>query len=326
MKRRFYRFSCECNNYILFSKIYSVSIMVKIMTSMKQALIALGIMTIILSIMSWSLYFICHNGYSTDDGRDRSEGNALISHSNETTDFSDNVIRTINADENENSSVHEEINEENEYLKSHSSSHWSSDSPEIFFHVENKTNTDLMIRINDGVTCTIPKVPMDSSAIWAGLTIYPNGSISYNNKVYDMIYYEGKFVDSYPISNQGWVISKIGENMFVKDQKVNENDLLDLLMNEMSVSGLTNYEIEFVLNRIVQNDMLDCNDHYLTIRYIPQKNVDEVINLSSSIDFQIMRRHFLIEETDECIPLVDPIFEPIPIGPNIIHETAVNRI
>lgn len=80
-------------------------------------------------------------------------------------------------------------------------------SPEIFIHTDQEVTLDLTVRIEDGVTKTIPEVDMGREAVWKDLTVRPDGIIEFEGDRYPFLYYEGVFIDRYPDSDQGWAIS-----------------------------------------------------------------------------------------------------------------------
>jgi hypothetical protein len=79
------------------------------------------------------------------------------------------------------------------------------------------------------------------------------------------------------------------------------------------------------MNRIDTGGMLDFDGVYLAIRYIPENKVDLTISLETSVPFEVMRRHFLIEETEGPVILAEPVLEPALLGSCVIHDVAVNR-
>ncbi len=199
------------------------------------------------------------------------------------------------------------------------------DSPEIYFHVNEDMLVDISVNIAGGVTKTIPEIPMDTEAEWNDVLVGPDGLILYNGQKYSMLYYEGIFVDSYGPSNMGWVVENVDGALYFEGVMVTENSLMHIFVNKMRSSGLKDNEIEFLIERVLEKEMLDFDSQYLLIRYIPQSSVDEAIQLEVPEIFSVMRRHFLLESTDEHIQLHDPEFNMVFDG-NIIHETAVNRI
>ncbi|UCH88726.1 MAG: hypothetical protein JSV49_10820 [Thermoplasmata archaeon] len=198
-----------------------------------------------------------------------------------------------------------------------------TDSPEIYFHVEDKVKVDITVEIKDGVTKTIPEIQLGNKVTWENLLIDKNGVINYNDNEYEFLYYEGRF--HYAPSNYGWLVTKIDEQLFLNDNLVTEQELLEFIKIQMRDSGLHENEIEFLIDRITQNKMLDFSSKYLLIRYIPQADVDEAIKIQSDLNFNIIRRHFLIEAVDNHVEMNDPIYEIIEDSGFLIHETAVNR-
>jgi hypothetical protein len=91
-------------------------------------------------------------------------------------------------------------------------------------------------------------------------------------------------------------------------------------------AGLEVNEAEVMLQRIIDHDMLSFSDNYLIIRYIPMNQVDQAIKLTTSYDMENVRRHFLIEETDEEEILHQPVFEQFDNDEEYLMETAVNKI
>jgi hypothetical protein len=200
-----------------------------------------------------------------------------------------------------------------------------TDSPEIYFHVKDEITLDLAIHIKDGVTKTIPEVDMGTRAEWNDLLVRPDGSIEYDGQIHSMLYYEGSFVHAYGFSNMGWEIAKIDGKLYFEGQQVTEVAILKILKLKMLTAGLEPDEISFILRRIMDNNMLEFETEYLYIRYIPQDSVDKAIQLKIPDYFSVMRRHFLLEASDDPMELEDPEFESVS-GDFIIHETAVNRI
>jgi hypothetical protein len=72
--------------------------------------------------------------------------------------------------------------------------------------------------------------------------------------------------------------------------------------------------------------MLDFSKEYLVINYITMDNVNSQIKLTTTFEFSIMCRHFLIQEQDFPIDLEEPYYELLPDTGYCIHETAINRI
>jgi hypothetical protein len=199
------------------------------------------------------------------------------------------------------------------------------DSPEIYFHVKHEVSLDLAVHIRDGVTKTIPEVEMGPKAFWEKIVARPDGSIEYNGRMHEMLYYEGRFVNAYGPSNMGWKLEKVDGQLYFDNHRVTEKEILGILMLKMMASGLEFNEVEFLIRRMIDMDMLDFDTKYLFIRYIPQDSVDEAICLDAPDHFSVMRRHFLLEDSDISIEMEEPNFEPC-YGDFIIHETAVNRI
>lgn len=81
-----------------------------------------------------------------------------------------------------------------------------------------------------------------------------------------------------------------------------------------------------LMNRIIDNDMLDFDTDHPHIRYIPQDSVDEVIELVTPEVFTVIRRCFLLESSDLSIDLEIPVFEIPEFNGMTIYETGVNRI
>jgi len=124
----------------------------------------------------------------------------------------------------------------------------------------------------------------------------------------------------------GWVIDREGEDLFLEGERVEIPDIIEFLRYQMHLSGLEENEIDFMIERVESLDMLNFEEEHLLIRYIPMLSVDEAIDLEVREEFQIMRRHFLIEGSDRPVELMEPEFEEISEGPYVIHETAINRI
>ena len=191
---------------------------------------------------------------------------------------------------------------------------FGDDSPEIFFHVNAPTTTDVTVTIPDGVTLTIPEVPMDTTATWEDVTAKADGTCTYQGTDHPYLYYEG--IWEYPGSGYGWVVDR---------EAMTDEQILDLVFKKCLDSRLEPNEAQVIIDRMVNLDMLETDSTHLAIRYIPEEDVDATMQLETSEDFHIMRRHFLIEDADTHISLLEPEFEPAPEGDLIIHETAVNR-
>jgi hypothetical protein len=140
-----------------------------------------------------------------------------------------------------------------------------------------------------------------------------------------MLYYEGIFIDSYGPSQYGWVIDKVQDSLYLDGNEISMKELLEFIELKMKISGLEDNEVEFLINRIVENDMLEFEVDHLLIKYIPEVSVDEAIELDIPDGFTLMRRHFLLEASNDNIELMEPSFNTIK-SPFMIHETAVNRI
>ncbi len=197
-----------------------------------------------------------------------------------------------------------------------------SASPEIYFHVEEEVTTDVTVEMEGGVTTTIPEVPMGKTATWKDVHVAKDGTITYNEKEYPFLYYEGVF--SYHKSNFGWLVEKQGQNYILGGEEMNEAGILSHLMEEMVESGLLENEADYVIQRIVNLDMLETEKPYLSIHYIPMEDVNEAIELTTSFEFSQMRRHFVITGRDAPIPMTEPSYEPVEDTGYLIHETAVN--
>ena len=197
-------------------------------------------------------------------------------------------------------------------------------SPEIYFYVNEPVITDVTVEIEDGVTKTFPEVPVSEKIIWKNVRIENDGNIIFNGEKYPYLYYEGCF--KYPQSNYGWIIQKIGDQMFLNNKQITKFDLKLFLREQFERSGLYDNEISDIMQRIEENNMLRFSSNYLIIRYIPIKDVNKVIELKTSFEFSIIRRHFLIQESNEPIDLVIPLYETIENNGFLIHETAINKI
>jgi hypothetical protein len=196
-------------------------------------------------------------------------------------------------------------------------------SPEIYFHVEEEVTTDVTVEIDGGVTTTIPQVPMGKKAVWKDVLVRPDGTINYQGKNYDFLYYEGRF--DYQWSNQGWLVEKQGGKLYLDGVETDEAGILQHLESEMIESGLLENEAAFLLERIVELDMLDMDKSYMSLHYIPIEDVDEAIKLSTSFEFQQMRRHFAFYEHEGPVDMVEPVYEVVENTGYVIHETAVNK-
>jgi hypothetical protein len=196
-------------------------------------------------------------------------------------------------------------------------------SPEIYFHVEEEVTTDVTVEINGGVTTTIPQVPMGKKAVWKDVLVRPDGTINYQGKDYDFLYYEGRF--DYQWSNQGWLVEEQDGKLYLNGVETDEAGILAFLEEKMLESGLLENEAAFLLERIVELDMLDMDSPYMSIHYIPIEDVDEAIKLCTSFEFQQMRRHFAFYEHDGPVDMVEPVYEVVEDTGFVIHETAVNK-
>ena len=197
-------------------------------------------------------------------------------------------------------------------------------SPEIYVYVSEPVTTDVSIEIEDGVTKTIPEIPLGKKVTWKDVQIDTDGDISYEGKDYPFLYYEGRF--QYNDLSQGWMISKENDQMYFNNKLMTSSNLINFLEVKMKESGLFDNEISFLITRLNQNDMIEFSSNYLIINYIPMNDVNDVIKITTSHNFEIMRRHFLIYETDLPIELEEPRFEEIIDTGFLIHETAINRI
>lgn len=200
---------------------------------------------------------------------------------------------------------------------------YETDSPEIFFHAKKPITTDVTITIPDGVTLTIPEVPMSNQAIWEDVHITDDNMVVYGNEEYPYLYYEGRF--SYPLSNYGWLVEQMDGKLWWNGKLIDKEEFLEFLREKFSLSGLYENEVEVLINRILDYDMLEFSGRYLAIRYIPIKDVDQTMTLETSKPFVVLRRHFWIEELDEPMDMQEPLFEYSVESDFIIHETAVNR-
>ena len=200
----------------------------------------------------------------------------------------------------------------------------TSMSPEIYFYVDKPVTTDVTLEIENGVTKTIPEIPLGKKVTWKNVHIDPNGIIQYNGKEYPFLYYEGNF--QYKPSNYGWLVRNIEGQMFLDGTHISELELQEFISNQFKTSGLFNHEVVYLLKRVINNNMLSFSKEFLIINYIPTKDVNNAIKLTTSYDFSIMRRHFLIQELDNEINLKEPIYEKIEDIGFLIHETAINRI
>jgi hypothetical protein len=104
-----------------------------------------------------------------------------------------------------------------------------------------------------------------------------------------------------------------------------EKGLLNFICDRFRESGLHENEIPFLVNRMIGEGMLSFSKEWVQIKYIPMSDVDEAIGLKTSFDFSIMRRHFVIEESENYVDLRDPEFEKVIDTGYLIHETAINR-
>jgi hypothetical protein len=107
---------------------------------------------------------------------------------------------------------------------------------------------------------------------------------------------------------------------------IHQYDLLNILGSLFLDAGLEVNEAEVLLQRIIENDMLSFSGNYLMIKYIPMKQVDQAIDLSTTYDINVVRRHFLIEETGDEQILQVPEFEQFNNNVEYLMETAINRI
>jgi len=200
---------------------------------------------------------------------------------------------------------------------------WSL-SPEIYFHVEESVTTDVTVEIPDGeVTKTIPGVQMGSNASWKDVRIDTDGTVTFDGKQYSFLYYEGRW--SYQWSNQGWLVEKEDGRLYLNGEPTSQSNILDFLREEMRESGLCENEIEFLIQRIMDLDMLDMEKPFMSIHYIPIQDVNRAIRLTTSFNFTQMRRHFAFYEHDQPVEMVEPVYEEIGDTGYVIHETAVNK-
>ncbi len=199
----------------------------------------------------------------------------------------------------------------------------STASPEIYLHTEEEITIDLTIRIEDGVTKTIPEVEMGREATWNDLTVHPDGMIEYEGNRYPFLYYEGVFIERYPETDKGWVISEVEGGYLVNGELHSSGSIQGVMMDLFMGSGLTPNESSIMLLRARSLGVLE-GEGDIVLRYIPEEEVNDIIEISSSIPTEMMRRHFLVEVTDDPPILRDPLFEDVPEGPFVIHETALN--
>lgn len=197
-------------------------------------------------------------------------------------------------------------------------------SPEIYFHVKKAVVTDITVEIENGVTLTIPEVPLGKRVVWRNVQIGEDGIIEYRGQEYNFLYYEGRF--EYKESNYGWMIKSDGGKLTMDGVEFSKNGILDFLEQMLMDSGLHDNEVSFLMDRVAENDMLSFSSDYLLIRYIPMEDVNEAIGLETSFDFEIVRRHFLLQETDEPIEMQVPVFGGVEDSGYFIHETAINRL
>lgn len=197
-------------------------------------------------------------------------------------------------------------------------------SPEIYFYVDEPVTIDIVVEIPDGVTLTVPEVPLGERIVWEGVYVDPSGSIHFEGREYPFLYYEGIF--HYAESNYGWLVQKVDGQMYLNNEAINERELEEFLAEQLATSGLYQHEIDYLMGRVAENDMLDFSKEYLFIRYIPTSDVDEAIKLTISHDFAIMRRHFLLQELDYPVISQKPVYETVKDTGFLIHETAINHI
>lgn len=197
-------------------------------------------------------------------------------------------------------------------------------SPELYFYVDTPVVTDVTIEIKDGVTKTVPEIPLGKKVTWKNVNIDKNGGVHYEGKQYPFLYYEGIF--EYSDLQYGWQIEAVDGDFRLNSKIVSESDILDFLRNKMSESGLYEHEIEYIICRVAENNMLDQSQGYILINYIPVEDVDRAIQLTTTYDFSIMRRHFVISESNVAVELLAPEFEPVEETGFMIHETAINKL
>lgn len=198
-----------------------------------------------------------------------------------------------------------------------------SPSPEIYFYVNSPIITDVTIEIEGGVTKTIPEVPLGNKITWEDIYIDTDGNINFEGKEYEFLYYEGDF--HYGTSYYGWVVQNQDGNLNIDNITYTKEGILNFICDRFRESGLYENEIPFLVDRIIQEEMFSFSKERLLIRYIPMSDVDNAIGLETSFDFSIMRRHFVIEETEDPIELMEPEFEGVEDTGYMIHETAINR-
>lgn len=197
-----------------------------------------------------------------------------------------------------------------------------ANSPEIFLRDGAQLSIDVKVWVSGGVATTIPEVEMTHTAVWEDVLINSDGTCSFEGKNYPYLYYEGNW--EYPGSSFGWMVEKKDGVNYIGGTPVDHEDICDFITDKCLESGLEPNEAQVIIDRIEKFDMLEFDSPYLAIRYIPQEDVDTTMTIETSLECQVMRRHFYLEEMDEPMELSEPVYD-IPTGGLRIHETAVNR-
>lgn len=197
-------------------------------------------------------------------------------------------------------------------------------SPEVYFHVDVPVTTDVRVEIPEGrITTSLPAVSMGASAEWRGVRIETNGTVVYEGVHHPFLYYEGTF--GYERSNFGWLIEERDGELYLEGGPVTKDEIIGFMREEMMESGLSGNEIDFLIQRIIDLNMLNMEKPFMTIHYIPMEDVEDVIRLTTSHEFTLMRRHFAFYEHDGPVEMEEPEYEGIEDSPSMIHETAVNK-
>lgn len=133
--------------------------------------------------------------------------------------------------------------------------------PVIYLYPEKTTNVNVEVEPNQGISISEPKYPQGGWNVLAK----PNGELTFENKKYPYLFWEGSSDVNYKQSEQGWVIKKDKLNSFL-DDKLRKLGLIPKEIKDFK---------EFWIPEMTKN-----NKPYYFITFLPQRKINQLAPLT----------------------------------------------
>jgi hypothetical protein len=133
--------------------------------------------------------------------------------------------------------------------------------PVIYLYPEKAMNINVQVEPNQGISISEPKYPNNGWDVFAK----PSGELTFENKKYPYLFWEGASDVSYEQSRRGWVVRKKDVNSF--------------LNSKLAGLGLIQKEINDFKEFWVP-EMLKNNKPYYFITFLSQRKIDQIAPLT----------------------------------------------